>query len=91
MATQSAGEEGFRWFLGVVVDRNDPEKQGRVRVRIYNVHGDEVETPTKTIPWAVILMPGFSSSLKEVGVSATGLQVGSTVAVSYTHLRAHET
>lgn len=79
MATQSAGEEGFRWFLGVVVDRNDPEKQGRVRVRIYNVHGDEVETPTKTIPWAVILMPGFSSSLKEVGVSATGLQVGSTV------------
>lgn len=79
MATQSAGEEGFRWFLGVVEDRDDPKKQGRVRVRIYNVHGDKVETPTNTIPWAVILMPGFSSSLKEVGVSATGIQVGSTV------------
>ena len=79
MATKSAGEEGFRWFLGVVEDRNDPEKQGRVRVRMFNVHGDKVETPTNTIPWAVILMPGYSSSLKQVGVSATGLQVGSTV------------
>lgn len=79
MATKSVGEEGFRWFVGVVEDRNDPAKQGRVRVRIYNVHGDKVETPTNTIPWAVVLMPGFSSSLKQVGVSATGLQVGSTV------------
>ena len=79
MATKSVGEEGVRWFLGVVEDRDDPEKQGRVRVRIYNVHGDKVETPTNTIPWAVVLMPGFSSSLKQVGVSATGLQVGSTV------------
>ena len=79
MATKSLGEEGFRWFIGVVEDRNDPEKQGRVRVRVYNTHGDVVETPTNTLPWAVILMPGFSASLKQVGVSATGLQVGTTV------------
>lgn len=79
MATKNLGEEGFRWFVGVVEDRDDPEKQGRVRVRVYNTHGDSVETPTNTLPWAVILMPGFSASLKQVGVSATGLQLGSTV------------
>ena len=79
MATKNLGEEGFRWFIGVVEDRNDPEQQGRVRVRVYNTHGDDVETPTNTLPWAVILMPGFSASLQQVGVSATGLQLGSTV------------
>ena len=79
MATKNLGEEGFRWFIGVVEDRNDPDIQGRVRVRVYNVHGDAVETPTSTLPWAVILMPGFSASLNQVGVSATGLQLGSTV------------
>jgi len=79
MTTQSLGEEGFRWFIGFVEDRNDPLKQGRIKVRALNVHGNNVETPTKDLPWANILMPGYSSSLKQVGVSATGIQVGSTV------------
>lgn len=79
MTTKAVGEEGFRWFIGVVEDREDPENQGRVRVRIYNVHGDVVQTPKNTLPWAVILMPGYSASLKQVGVSATGLQINSTV------------
>lgn len=79
MTTKAVGEEGFRWFIGVVEDRDDPEQQGRVRVRIYNVHGDVVETPKNTLPWALILMPGYSASLNQVGVSATGLQIGSTV------------
>lgn len=79
MTVKAVGEEAFRWFIGVVEDRDDPEKQGRVRVRIYNVHGNSVEAPTNTLPWALILMPGFSSSLNQVGVSATGLQLNSTV------------
>ena len=79
MTVKAVGEEAFRWFIGVVEDRDDPEKQGRVRVRIYNVHGNAVEAPTNTLPWALILMPGFSSSLNQVGVSATGLQLNSTV------------
>lgn len=79
MTTQSVGEEGFRWFVGRVEDREDPLKQGRVRVRAFSIHGDKVEVPTDTLPWATILMPGYSSSANQVGVSATGLQVGSTV------------
>lgn len=79
MTTKVIGEEGFRWFLGLVEDRNDPEKLGRVKVRVHNVHGNTVEAPTTDLPWAVVLMPGYSASLNRVGVSATGLQVGSTV------------
>lgn len=79
MTTQTVGEEGFRWFIGKVEDRNDPLKQGRVRVRIYNVHGNIVEVPTADLPWATIIMPGYSASLNQVGVSSTGLVVGTTV------------
>lgn len=79
MTTQNLGDEGFRWFVGVVEDRADPLKQGRIRVRAYNIHGSKVEMPTDTLPWASILMPGYSASLKEVGISPTGVQVGSTV------------
>jgi hypothetical protein len=43
------------------------------------VHGNDVETPKNTLPWAIILMPGFSASLNQVGVSATGIQLKSTV------------
>lgn len=80
MTTKFLGEEGFRWFIGVVADRDDPEKRGRVRVRVFGVHDqDEVLVPTQTLPWAVVLMPGMSATFKQVGISPTGLMVGSTV------------
>jgi hypothetical protein len=79
MTTEYIGEEGFTWFVGVVEDREDPLKQGRVRARAYSIHGDKVEIPTDSLPWATVLMPGYSSSYKQVGASPTGLQVGSTV------------
>ena len=33
------GMDGFIWFTGVVEDRNDPSKLGRVRVRRRTPHG----------------------------------------------------
>ena len=80
MTTKFLGEEGFRWFIGMVDDRDDPEKRGRVRVRVYGLHDPNIsEAPTDTLPWATVLLPAVSASLKQVGISATGLQVGSTV------------
>ena len=40
MAEQSnfMGQDGFSWFVGVVEDRNDPLKLGRVRVRCLGYH-----------------------------------------------------
>lgn len=44
-----------RWFIGDVVDINDPLELGRVRVRIYGLHGDEIAR--KDLPWAQIVTP----------------------------------
>lgn len=92
MTTANMGEEGFRWFLGKVEDRDDPKKIGRVRVRIYNVHPytndgnpDTVNVPTNHLPWATpissIMSAGIiSETIKDgVGFSTVGLMVGSTV------------
>ena len=35
------GQDGFVWFTGVVEDRNDPTKLGRVRVRCVGYHTDD--------------------------------------------------
>jgi phage baseplate assembly protein gpV len=80
MTTRFLGEEGFRWFIGVIADRDDPEKRGRVRIRVFGVHDqDQVLVPTNTLPWGIVLLPGTSASFKQIGTSATGLVVGSTV------------
>lgn len=79
MTTEALGQEGFRWFIGVVEDREDPKKLGRVKVRAHGIHGNNVEAPTDMLPWATFLMPAMSASLKRVGISPTGVQVGSTV------------
>lgn len=48
------GQDGFQWFVGVVEDRNDPQKVGRCRVRIFGTHtGDLSAIPTQDLPWAI--------------------------------------
>jgi hypothetical protein len=80
MTTKSLGQEGLFWFIGVVEDRNDPLKLGRVKVRIYDLHtSNKALMPTDQIPWANIMMPAYSPSFQKVGLSPTGLTVGTTV------------
>ncbi len=80
MTTMNIGEEGFFWFVGTVENTNDPMKMGRLQVRIHNIHSDKKTIlPTQNIPWAVPLMPITSASNRGVGVSPTGIEVGSTV------------
>jgi hypothetical protein len=53
-----AGQEGFYWFVGVVEDRQDPEKMGRVRVRCFGWHTeDKKKVPTEALPWAHPMIP----------------------------------
>jgi hypothetical protein len=48
------GQDGFQWWIGVVEDRDDPEKLGRCRVRIFGIHTDDtVAIPTEDLPWAI--------------------------------------
>lgn len=91
MTTHTMGEEGFRWFVGKVEDREDPKKIGRLRVRIYNVHPftssgdpDIVNVPTEHLPWATVINSIISAGIlgvnnDGVGISPTGMMVGTTV------------
>lgn len=89
----SMGEQGFRWFFGLVEDRDDPKKMGRVRVRVYGVHPftqegtpDISKVPKEDLPWAIPLNSIINAGIKavnniqdNVGLSPLGLMVGSTV------------
>ena len=70
----------FIWFFGVVEDRNDPLKMGRVRVRCFNWHTNNKDrVPTSALPWAQCMQPSTSASISGIGRSATGLVEGSWV------------
>jgi len=74
------GLGGFLWFSGVVEDRQDPLKTGRLRVRILGHHTDNKNTlPTADLPWALCMLPITASGVSGVGQSATGLLEGSWV------------
>ena len=46
------GLNGYYWWIGVVEDFKDPLKMGRLRVRIKNLHSDDVNlVPTNKLPW----------------------------------------
>lgn len=52
------GQDGFFWFFGIVEDRNDPSKQGLVRVRCFGLHPDDkTQVPTDHLPWAEVAAP----------------------------------
>ena len=57
MSNYFMGLDGFIWFIGVVEDRNDPSKLGRVKVRCLGFHTeDKNDIPTADF------MPSFSMS-----------------------------
>jgi len=61
-------ENGFRnllWFMGVVEDRRDPRKMGRLRVRCFDIHPDSKEdVPTDTLPWAIPVIGSYDFNYK---------------------------
>jgi hypothetical protein len=63
-------------FFGEVVDVADPEMLGRVRVQIFNL---TEEIPNDELPWATLAMPAISASYRQIGISPTGIEVGSQV------------
>ena len=45
-----------RWFVGRVININDPLEMGRVKVRIVGVH-DNAEIADGDLPWAQVVVP----------------------------------
>lgn len=68
----------FEWFIGVVEDRDDPQKIGRVRVRAFGYY-DGQGIAKDDLPWAMVLQGVESAAKSGVGQSPTGIQVGSHV------------
>lgn len=79
MTTRQLGQEGFRWFIGIVEDINDPRKLGRAKVRVIN---EDDGFATGDLNWAHVMMPTTSACVDGVGDSPN-LSVGTRVVGFY--------
>ena len=80
MISHLYGRDGFIWFTGVVEDRNDPERLGRVRVRIFSYHTeDKSKIPTNDLHWSHIIYPVTTPSMDGMGHTPSFLVEGSQV------------
>ena len=74
------GQDGFNWFVGVVEDRADPDKAGRVRVRCLGYHTADIQKiPKDDLPWASVMMPVTAGANSGIGVSPHFLLEGTWV------------
>ena len=78
--TKIFNKDGFNWWIGVVEDREDPEKMGRCKVRIFGYHPEVKEfVPTKDLPWAIPIQPITSAATSGKGSSPLGPVEGTWV------------
>ena len=78
------GMDGFRWFMGVVEDRQDPAQLGRVRVRAFGLHTDNKQAiPTEDLPWATCMHPTTHGINSGIGQSPSFLIEGTWLLVFF--------
>ena len=74
------GISEFKHFVGVVEDRHDPEKLGRLRVRCLGIHtSDKNKIATADLPWASVMLPTTSSGISGLGQSPSFIVEGAWV------------
>ena len=80
MNTGFLGRDGFIWFVGVIEDRHDPEKLGRVKVRALGYHtSDKQKIKTADLPWAEVMQPTGDNAMAGIGDSPIGIIEGTWV------------
>jgi len=78
--TKPDTEKMMGFFRGVVEDNNDPEKAGRVRVRIFGIHTSQLRKtvdegiPVDELPWAEPCLPIVEGSISGFGIWGIPLQ-----------------
>ena len=74
------GHTNFTWFFGIVEDRGDPLKMGRVRVRAYGWHTSSRQTlPTNKLPWSQCVQSITSAAMDDMGETPLGPVEGTLV------------
>lgn len=67
-------------WTGVVENRDDPEKLGRVKVRIFGYHTENaVLLPTQDLPWALVSQSTTSAATSGIGSTPVGILPGTWV------------
>lgn len=78
-------KNNIEYFLGIVEDRLDPLKLGRVRVRVFGDHpaqksqGSVNGIPTSDLQWFPILQSTSSAAMSGIGGAVTGMVPGTKV------------
>ena len=74
------GQDGFVWAIGVVEDRFDPAKLGRVRVRWLGYHTeDKAKILTKDLPWSQVMQSVGGNTMAGVGDAPVNIVEGTWV------------
>lgn len=74
----------MNFYQGIIVDRDDPYRMGRVKVRVIGVHPVcEEQIPNSALPWAKVLFPVTNANNEGVQSFGSGLMIGSAVMVCF--------
>lgn len=79
MDSDTEESQSFKFYRGIVVDNNDPEKYGRVRVKLFGLNEHEA---IDNLPWAEVMQPAGFGLVSGVGLSAV-LKQGTWVCVVF--------
>ena len=59
------------FYRGVIEDNNDPDKLGRVKVRVFGIHSDsEEDISTNDLPWSEVAYSLSFGNISGVGISS---------------------
>lgn len=67
-----------RWFIGTVINIQDPLQLGRVQIRIFGLHNNFSEIPNSALPFAQVAIPVTEGGTSGLG-SNIGIQPGAQV------------
>lgn len=69
----------FVWWTGVVENRNDPEKLGRLQIRFLGYHTDDKTLiPTEDLQWSYPSQSITNAAMNGIGRSPTGMVEGTS-------------